>query len=89
MDKKTPYPGFNPSFKNVKKRNGNFRTVLVLEVLSKKHLTQTIRALISEQVEAKLDQLMGRNGLIDYDVVSDDRFDVLLQDGLRMVSEGY
>ena len=89
MDKKTPYPGFNPSFRHVKKRNGNFRTVLVLEVLSKKQLTQTIKALIGEQVEAKLEQLMGRNGLIDYDVVSDDRFDVLLQEGLRMVSEGY
>jgi hypothetical protein len=89
MDKKTPYPGFNPSFKNVKKRNGNFRTVLVLEVLSKKQLTQTIKALIGEQVEAKLEQLMGRNGLIDYDVVSDDRFDVLLQEGLRIVTEGY
>jgi hypothetical protein len=89
MDKKNPYPGFNPSFKNVKKRNGNFRTVLVLEVLSKKQLTQTIKALIGEQVEAKLEQLMGRNGLIDYDVVSDDRFDVLLQEGLRIVTEGY
>jgi hypothetical protein len=47
------------------------------------------KALISEQTEAKIDQLLGKNGLIDFDVVSDDRFDVLLQQGLRFTADGY
>mgnify|MGYP006893288158 CR=1 FL=1 len=86
---KLPYPGFNPSFKNVKKRNGLHRNVFVLEILSKKPISAATRALISEQTEAKIDQLLGKNGLVDFDVVSDDRFDVLLQQGLRFTAEGY
>jgi len=86
---KLPYPGFNPSFKNVKKRNGLHRNVFILEVLSKKPINAATRALISEQTEAKIDQLLGKNGLVDFDVVSDDRFDVLLQQGLRFTTEGY
>lgn len=89
MANRAPYPGFNPNFKNVKKRKGLHRTVMVVEILSKKPPTQAVKALLGEQLEAKLDQLMGRNSLMEYDVVSDDRFDVLLQSGLRIVSDGY
>jgi len=86
---KLPYPGFNPSFKNVRKRNGLHRNIFIIEVLSKKPISPTAKALISEQTEAKIDQLLGKNGLVDFDVVSDDRFDVLLQQGLRFTADGY
>lgn len=89
MSKKLPYPGYNPNFKNVRKRKGLHRSVIVLEILSKKPLNTTARALVTEQVEAKIDQLTGKNGIVEFDVVTDDRFDVLLQQGLRLKSEGY
>lgn len=83
MPEKLPYPGFNPSFRNVKKRRGLSRNVLVLEVLTKTKIKPASKALIIEQVEAKLSQLMGKNGLIEFDLITEDRFDVLLQEGLR------
>ncbi len=86
MPSKLPYPGFNPNFKNVKRRKGLSRTVMVLEVLSKAPLKPAVKAFVLEQVEAKLDQLMGKNGLAEFDVVTEDRFDVLLQQGLRYES---
>lgn len=83
MGSKLPYPGFNPNFRNVRKRKNLHRSVIVLEILSKKTLNPSVKAHVLEQLEAKLSQLMGKNGLIEFDLITEDRFDVLLQEGLR------
>lgn len=82
---KLPYPGFSPNFKIVGTINGLYRNCIVIELQSVDKLNNVQMAIIQEQLEATVNRLA--DNIIDIkntDVVSDDRFDSILREGLRL-----
>jgi hypothetical protein len=84
MSKKS-YPGYSPTYKNVLKTGGYSRTCFVLEFQSLGALSKGQVALIDEQVSALVNKL--KQSLLTVEkaeVVTPDRFDPILLDGLRL-----
>jgi len=79
-----PYPGYPPNYKSVDKHGGFNRNCLVIEILSLDGLGNTSIALIKEQIEATLARLTTSVGIEKVEVVSEERFDRFLKDGLRL-----
>ncbi len=79
-----PYPGYPPNYKLVDKLGGFHRNCLVIEILSLDSLDNCSIALIKEQVEATLARLSVSIGIEKAEVVSKERFDQSLKDGLRL-----
>ncbi len=86
MASKPPYPGYAPSYRNVKKTGGYTRTCLVIELLSLGDLDNVQMAFIQEQLEATVEKMRQKVMTLEStQVVTPDRFDPLLQEGLRIV----
>lgn len=79
-----PYPSFHPSYKTVPKVGGYARECLVVELLSLDKLDQTQLAQIREQLEAAIDNLHINAIIEKKEVVTSDRFDPLVRQGLRL-----
>ncbi len=80
---KESYPGMAPSYKSVHKTGGYSRTCLVVEMLSLGNLDATQLAYVQEQLEAALARILP--AVVEKSqVVTPDRFDPILRDGLRL-----
>ncbi len=83
MNSRPPYPGYPPSYRRVDKTGGFTRTCLVLEILSLGGLTDAELTHVTEQLEAAMARILP--AVIEKSqVVTQDRFDRLLLDGLRL-----
>jgi len=79
------YPGFSPSYRVVEQTGGFARTCLVVEVLSLEALSDPEAAMIKEQLEAGLANLLRQMGNLErIRVVTADQFDPQLRAGLRL-----
>jgi len=83
---KSPYPGYHPNNTSVTHLGNMARNCLVIELLSlSDELDQTELALVQEAVELSIDKLKSRiPSLESIKVVTPDRFDPLLRNGLRL-----
>jgi hypothetical protein len=83
---KKPYPGYPPNYRVVDETGGYYRTCLVIELLSIGSLSNTEMALVQERLEATVEQLKRdlRATIEASQLVTPDRFDPLLRDGLRL-----
>lgn len=80
---KIPYPGYPPNFKIVDKTGGYNRVCLVIELLTNGGLDPARLAYVQEQLEALLSRVMP--AVIEKSqVVTPDRFDPVLREGLRL-----
>lgn len=80
---KAPYPGMAPSYKSVHKTGGYNRTCLVIELLSLGGLDSAQIAYVQEQLEAAVQKILP--AVVEKSqVVTPDRFDPILRDGLRL-----
>lgn len=80
---KAPYPGYTPSFRVVDKTGGYDRTCLVVEIMSDGRLNAAQLAHIQEQLEATLARVLP--AVVEKSqVVTPDRFDSMLREGLRV-----
>jgi hypothetical protein len=81
-----PYPGFPPSYKVVDETGGYKRTCLVIEFLSIGALDKVQMALIQERLEACVAGI--HRSLVSTvekaQVVTPDRFDPIVCEGLRL-----
>lgn len=80
---KPPYPPYPPSYQKVHHTGGYSRTCLVVELLALEDLDGAQLAYIQEQLEATLSRLLPAV-LEKSQVVTPDRFDRPLCDGLRL-----
>jgi hypothetical protein len=82
---KRPYPGFAPNYKIVTETAGYKRTCLVIDILSLERLSSIELAIIEEQLSAQLCKLStSMPNLERCEVITPDRFDIMLSDGLRV-----
>jgi hypothetical protein len=82
---KKPYPGYPPSYKIVDETGGLHRSCLVIEFLSPKPLTNSEIAMIQEKIEVHVDNLKQiMVSIEEAQVVTPDRFDPILREGLRL-----
>ncbi len=80
-----PYPGYPPSYGNIDSLGDLKRTCLVIDLLSLDKLTNVQLAQISEQLDIMLAKLkLSIITLEKFQIVTPDRFDRLLQTGLRL-----
>ena len=79
-----PYPGYTPNYKIIPKVGGYFRECLVVELLCPDKLDRIQLAQIQERLEAALESL-NINAIVEKkEVVTSDRFDPILRQGLRL-----
>lgn len=82
---KRPYPGYPPSYRKVDETGGYTRTCLVVELLSLGSLDAVQMALVQEQLEATVERLRRQLAVVEVSqVVTPDRFDPTLREGLRL-----
>ncbi len=75
-----PYPGYAPSYQNVRKLGGMDRTCLVVELLSATPLPATRLAQLADAI----DTVLAKHSDIEHQVVLEARFDTTLRRGLRL-----
>lgn len=78
-----PYPGFSPSFTVVDTVDGCFRECIVLDILTELPISKPELAHITEMIEAYVHSLHISN-ISGCQVVTKERFDPLLSNGLRL-----
>lgn len=82
---KKPYPGIPPSYKIVDENGGYQRTCFVIEFLSLGPFDNIQTAMVQEQLEATTQKITQNITHIEKtDVISPDRFDRILRQGLRI-----
>lgn len=82
---KLPYPGYPPNYTKVDKLCGKHRQCMVMELLTDEKLTPLQVAVILEKLEAIIsNHLKDRENISKFEVISQDRFDTLLLQGLRL-----
>jgi hypothetical protein len=82
---KRPYPGYAPNYRHVDKLGGFYRSCFIIDILSLNSLSPTQLAMIQEQIEASVSTISKNMRDIERaEVVTPDRFDKLLKDGLRL-----
>jgi hypothetical protein len=80
-----PYPGYNPNYSYVPEVDGKKRRCMVLEILSEDKLTDMQMAIIAERLEAALIAVKKEiSSVVEIECISENRFDTLLLDGLRL-----
>lgn len=80
-----PYPNIPPQYRKVEKVGPYYRNVMVVEVLSTSPLDDTSRSHAREYLEAALDDTVARiKAVYSVEVVTSERFDPMLRDGLRL-----
>jgi len=80
-----PYPGYPPSYKTISKVGNYVRQCLVVELLSIDGLNNVQIAQIKERLEATIADIKTKIPIIERsDIVSQDRFDPVLRQGLRL-----
>ncbi len=80
---KAPYPGYSPTFRVVDKTGGYNRTCVVVEFLSNGQLDSAQLAYVQEQLETVLVKMLP-SVVEKSQVVTPDRFDLKLREGLRL-----
>jgi len=81
----TPYPGFDPRYKVVKRTAGYERDCMVLDILSLDTLNNAERSVIQEQLSGFVLSLIKKMpNLHRCELVTSDRFDKMLAQGLRL-----
>lgn len=84
---KKPYPGYPPNLLSVHQTGGYHRRCMVLEFLTLDKLTSEEEAQIYEAIEMSiLTALRGRQNVEKFKLISQDSFDTLLLEGLRLRS---
>lgn len=82
---KRPYPGYAPNYRHVDKLGGFHRSCFIIDILSLDNLSPAQLAMIQEQIEAAMSTIASNMRDIEKaEVVTPDRFDKLLKDGLRL-----
>jgi hypothetical protein len=81
---KKQYPDYPPSYREVPKIGGYFRQCLVVELLCLQELDNTQLAQVQERLEAALSNLPLNSIVEKTEVVTSDRFDPVLRQGLRL-----
>lgn len=82
---KKPYPGFAPNIKSVIETAGYKRSCMVVDILSLHALEPAEIAMLEEHLSAFLDKLTRIIPNIHRcELVTPDRFDKILTDGLRL-----
>lgn len=81
---KKPYLGINPSFNPVTEVGGKKRNCLVVDLLSDHGLSVVQMTYLSELIEALIAKHGASLSITAIDVVTQDRFDRMVADGLRL-----
>tara|TARA_R110000751_G_scaffold23590_2_gene65151 strand:+ start:6335 stop:6592 length:258 start_codon:yes stop_codon:yes gene_type:complete len=82
---KRPYPGYAPNYQHVDELGGFRRSCFIIDILSLENLSSVQIAIIQEQIEAAMSTISNNMHDIERsEVVSPDRFDRSLKDGLRL-----
>ena len=81
---KKPYPGYPPSYKEIPKVGGYVRKCFVIELLCLEEMNNIQLAQVQEKLEAALANLNLNSIIEKAEVVTPDRFDPVLRQGLRL-----
>lgn len=81
---KKPYPEYPPSYREVPKIGGYVRKCFVIELLCLDELDNVQQAIVQEKLEAALANLSLNAIIQKAEVVTPDRFDPVLRQGLRL-----
>lgn len=80
-----PYPNFPPNFKEARFHKGLVRECLIIEFRSSTPLNRVHVRLMKEKLEAVLDNYIKTiPNLEEVELVDQERFDIMLSEGLRL-----